>query len=147
MGFFVRWFGPKRTFWPTLYIVGSQYVRKIIESIWSVWRTLTFRKKSASCSQRKICPVAFLFCQPFSSISIYLLTKGKAWETSIPKKCFSRLLDQGHRLLNTPYTMALKPVYPAHSFQNGAVYWHQKIKGHKKLSRIKNQSLFERVEF
>lgn len=147
LGFFVRCFGPKWTFWPTLYIVRSQYVRKIIESICSVWRTLTFRKKSASYSQRKICPVAFLFCQPFSNIFTYLLSKGRAWETRIPEKCFSRLLDQGHQLLNTPYTMALKPVYPAHSLQNGAVYWHQKIKEHKKLPRIKNQSLFERVEF
>ena len=134
-GFSARCYGPTQTFWPALCIVRSQYVRKIIESSCSVWRTLTFKKKNASYSQRKICPVAFLFCQPFSNIFISLLSKEKAWETSISEKCFSHLADQGHGPL---YTMALKPVYPAHPLQNGAVYWHQKIKEHKKQSRIKN---------
>lgn len=59
-GFSVRCYGPTQTFWPTLCIVRSQYVRKITESNCSVWRTLKFKKKNASYPQRKICPVAFL---------------------------------------------------------------------------------------
>lgn len=39
-------------------------------------------------SQRKIWPVALLLCQPFFNIFIYLLSKGKAWEASIPDEMF-----------------------------------------------------------
>lgn len=101
-GFSARCYGPTQTFWPALCILRSQYVRKIIESSCSVWRTLTFKKKNASYSQRKICPVAFLFCQPFSNSFISLLSKEKAWETSISEECLSHLADQGHGPLNTP---------------------------------------------
>lgn len=88
--------------------VWNQYVKNKTKhntrSVCCVWRTWHLEGIVLHYSLRETCLVVLLFCQPFSDISIYLLSREKAWEASIPDKV----------LLSSPRSRALASEYISH---------------------------------